>query len=693
MNLFESALRPRIYAGFGVLIMIAFGLTAFATWKLSAVEDSVARLSDEKDSSARAVEIGNRIQIIRRANLSYIVAPDEDSLKEAAAAEAEAIALLEGASAANRSEDRRPTYDRLKADVDALRAKRTMLIGFVNKAQAARAKLHTGGDDLSDKTQKLINSATSLEDNAAATTLAIEIETNTSVVRASNWRFQASRDPSEQATFATAVEHVAAAISSLERRDLPDAARDLIGPVKATLAAFNSSFEFYSSNLLKSTELFWKDMVPLMSDMQRRLALAEASLRQESDRAKTETFGNIAGIVAGQKSISTFALLLGALIAYFVARSIVAPVSAMTSAMLDLAAGNFQVILPGLRRRDEIGQMARAVETFKIKSAEEARLEAQRERARQDRATDEKRALEAKAEAERKATEETAQAERRTATLKLAQEFEATVGHIIDTVTRGSAALEAAASSLTKTASTAQGLSGVVATASDEVSVNVQSVASATDEIACSIHEVGRRVHESDKIAREAVGQAENTNAQVMELSNAAGRIGSVIKLITDIAEKTNLLALNATIEAARAGDAGKGFAVVAQEVKALAAQTAKATGEIDRQISGMQAATRESVRAIQEIGRTIGRISEISSNIAATVEEQGTATQEIAQNIGKAATGTAAVANNIADVNRAASETESGSAQVLSSARSLANQSERLNLEVQKVLSMIRAS
>src|SRR5262249_15529087 len=152
----------------------------------------------------------------------------------------------------------------------------------------------------------------------------------------------------------------------------------------------------------------------------------------------------------------------------------------------------------------------------------------------------------------------------------------------------------------------------------------VQSVASATDEMACSIDEVSQRVHQSEKIAREAVDQAENTNAQVMELSNAASRIGNVIKLITDIAGKTNLLALNETSEAARAGDAGKGFAVVAQEVKALAAQTAKATEEIDCQITGMQSATRESVRAIHEIGRAIGKISEIASSIAATVEEQG---------------------------------------------------------------------
>lgn len=691
MSLFESALRPRIYAGFGILITIAFGLTAFATWKLSAVEDSVERFSTERDSSTRALEIVNRLQIIRRADLRYIVDPDEDSIKEAEAAEADAIGPLERASAASRSADQRLTYDRLKVDFDALRAKRAMLIGFVSEVEAARARLLTGGEDLSDNTAKLVNAATGLEDATTATALAIEIETNTSVVRAANWRFQARRDASEQAAFATAVEHATAAVGKLEREDLPASVRDLIGPVEAAFAAYNASFESYSGNLLKGNELFWKDMVPLMGDMQGRLALADAALRQDSDRAKSETFENIAGIVAGQKSISAIALLLGAVIAFFVSRSIVVPVSAMTAAMLELASGNFQVILPGLRRKDEIGQMARAVETFKIKSAEEARLEAQKEQARQDRAAVEKRALEAKAEAEKKATEERAQSERRSAMLNLAQEFETTVGHIIDTVSRGSAALEAAANTLTTTASTAQGLSGVVATASDEVSVNVQSVASATDEMACSIHEVSRRVHESDKIAREAVSQAEDTNAQIMELSNAAGRIGNVIKLITDIAEKTNLLALNATIEAARAGGAGKGFAVVAQEVKALAAQTAKATDEIDRQITGMQTATQESVRAIQEIGRTIGKISEISSNIAATVEQQGMATREIAQNIGKAATGTAAVANNLADVNRAANETESGSAQVLSSARSLANQSERLNVEMRKFLGMIR--
>ena len=148
-----------------------------------------------------------------------------------------------------------------------------------------------------------------------------------------------------------------------------------------------------------------------------------------------------------------------------------------------------------------------------------------------------------------------------------------------------------------------QQLSGTVAAASEQASANVQSVASATEEMTSSVNEISRQVQESSRIADEAVKQAQQTDGRINELSQAAGRIGDVVKLITAIAEQTNLLALNATIEAARAGEAGRGFAVVASEVKALAAQTAKATEEIGAQIAGMQSATQESVAAIKEIG------------------------------------------------------------------------------------------
>jgi len=276
---------------------------------------------------------------------------------------------------------------------------------------------------------------------------------------------------------------------------------------------------------------------------------------------------------------------------------------------------------------------------------------------------------------------------------RLADEFQGALGNIVDTVSSASTELEAAAGTLTRTADETQRLSAVVASASEEASANVQSVAGATQEMTSSVDEIARQVQESSRITAEAVQQANKTDARITELSNAASRIGDVVKLITAIAEQTNLLALNATIEAARAGEAGRGFAVVAQEVKALAAQTAKATDEIGTQISSMQSATQDSVASIKEISGTISRVSEIAAAIAAAVEEQGATTQEIFRNVQHAANGTAEVAGNITNVNRGASETGAASGQVLASAQSLARESAKLKVEVEKFVSRVRAA
>jgi methyl-accepting chemotaxis protein len=294
---------------------------------------------------------------------------------------------------------------------------------------------------------------------------------------------------------------------------------------------------------------------------------------------------------------------------------------------------------------------------------------------------------------ERRIAREKADAERKDVMNRLADDFEKAVGKIVDTVSTTSGELEAAAVSMSKNAETTQQLSAAVASASEESSTNVESVASATDEMAASVNEISRQVQESSKIATEAVAQAQRTDARISQLSQAAGRIGDVIKLITAIAEQTNLLALNATIEAARAGEAGKGFAVVAQEVKQLASQTAKATDEIRSQIAGMQTATQESVGAIKEIGQTIERISQIATGVAAAVEEQGASTHEIARNVQQAAQGTAQVTGNISEVTRGAAETGSASGQVLTSARSLAAESTHLKMEVAKFLATVRAA
>jgi methyl-accepting chemotaxis protein len=232
-----------------------------------------------------------------------------------------------------------------------------------------------------------------------------------------------------------------------------------------------------------------------------------------------------------------------------------------------------------------------------------------------------------------------------------------------------------------------------VASASEEASVNVQSVASASEEMASSVAEIARQVNESARIAQDAVELANKADARVHSLSQAAGKIGDVVDLISSIAGQTNLLALNATIEAARAGEAGRGFAVVAAEVKSLAEQTAKATSEIGQQVAGIQSATQESVENIQEISGIIDRMSEISSIIASAVEEQGAATQEISRNVQEAAKGTTEVSSSIETVSRAANETAAASTQVMTASAHVAQQGELLSSEVERFLAGIRAA
>ena len=398
--------------------------------------------------------------------------------------------------------------------------------------------------------------------------------------------------------------------------------------------------------------------------MKSDLLADQKRLEAESDATIGQTKRLILILAAG-------GFLLGCIWAFFLGKGISRPMTAMCSAMRELAAGNFEVVLPGLGRKDELGEMAGAVEEFKVQAIAKAERDA------------------ATQEAHNKA----ASAARRAELIRFADEFETAVGAIVSNVSSSAVQLESAAGTLTRTAETTQSLSDQVAGASEEASSNMQSVASATEELSVSVDEIGRRVKESSRIAEAAVRQAEQTDGRIGKLSRAAQEIGDVVKLITAIAEQTNLLALNATVEAARAGDAGRGFAVVASEVKSLASQTAKATDEISNHISGMQGATQESVAAIKEIGGTIGKISEIAATIATAVEQQSSATQEIARSVQNVAQGTQEAAANVMQVNRGATETGSASEEVLNSARSLSSESTRLREELDRFMANIRAA
>ena len=667
MSFLNFRIRGRLYGGFAILLMFCAGLTGFAVMQLTALRDQVDMLGLQSSNAVRASEIATELQAIRRGILRYTFDQDEASFAESDKRLAHVAELLDQAVATTRSEERKAAYRIAVKDIADLKNKRAELGDTVKQMLAGRNLLFVEGDKMAADVQKFV-------DAAAGTPFAHDanmLESKVLLVRVANWRMLATRDAKGFATFKASVGKAQAQIAVLENLDLSPELATILGTVKSGIVKYAEAFDRTGPGLVRGDELYYHSITPVIVDAIGEMDKTKESIGKAFDKTNTETRDLISSTVTMQELVAGLAVLLGLAIAFLIARGIIRPLSGLTAGMKELAGGNFGVILPGLDRKDEVGDMAQAVETFKVKAEDKAREEAET-KIKQD---------------------EVLARQRKAEMARMADDFESAVGQIVATVSSASTQLEASAGTLTSTAERAQELATTVAAASEEASTNVQSVASATEELTSSVNEISRQVQESARMASEAVGQARSTTDRVSELSKAASRIGDVVELINTIAGQTNLLALNATIEAARAGEAGRGFAVVASEVKALAEQTAKATGEIGQQITGIQAATQDSVSAIKEISGTIEKLSEISSTIAAAVEEQGAATQEISRNVQQAAQGTQQVSSNVTDVQRGAAETGSASSQVLSAAQTLSADSSRLKLEVGKFLDSVRAA
>ncbi|MEE7504588.1 methyl-accepting chemotaxis protein [Methylobacterium mesophilicum] len=562
----------------------------------------------------------------------------------------------------------RKLYDDVRAAARAMEPELERLAATGASLREARAKLYETGNTLTTLLGNLLADVRA-RGGEAMLARAEHIENAVLRSRIASARFVIGLDPQDRGAFEQRAEQALAALDAFRNTQGGAAFAPQLSAVRDALVAAAAGFRAYDQAVAAATATFETGIKPHADTIDRlgvalrdRIVAAGERISRETALAASRARYILIGLVAA-------ALLLGAVLAFVLARSIIRPVAGMTEAMTRLAGGDLQVAVPYRDATDEMGAMARAVDIFRQNAVARAELEAAQ------------------------AAEQAGRLRRAQRVDELVHAFQQRIAASLEIVTAATSALDATAQAMTRVADNTNTQAMTSSSAAAQTSANVQTVAAAAEEMVSSLQEIERQVVRSNAVAGHAAHEAEATNAAMASLRAAAEQIGAAVIMISGIANQTNLLALNATIEAARAGAAGRGFAVVASEVKELAAQTARATEEIGGQIAAIQAASGQAAEAMAQIARTIAAVNEISGAIAATVVQQTAATGEISRNAGEAARGTEGVSANVARVLAAAREAGSAAAQVQSAASELATQSLTVKREVDSFLSDIRAA
>ncbi|HEY4164419.1 MAG TPA: methyl-accepting chemotaxis protein [Dongiaceae bacterium] len=658
----------RITVGF-VLVILALGVGIWVTISgLNSSKSAFGDYSTVAQNTADALQLDRTLVGFRRTLTNYIANGDQASLGRLPTQRKTVADAIDALQASVKNDERLKMLQDAEDGINAANTDLDQAIKLRSDLQKLRDEGMTPNDTAIVSAMDSFYAEKKDSGDLTSALIAGEARAALAAMRMDLSRLLDANDNSALDALPKDYDQVKKKLAELRERTFDEAP---LAKIKATEQKLDTYIAAASQIAPMQAQL-----VPLSAKLDTAVGAVSATLGKlvKSSNASLDqsTAANNAAISSSIRFgiiIAAIAVLLGAGIGFSVARGITKPVAGMTQAMGTLAGGDTTVEIPAQGRKDEIGRMAAAVQVFKENMIETDRLRKEQEEAKKR-----------------------SEAEQRQAMLDLAAKFESSVGGVVEGVSASAAELQATAESMSATAEETSRQSTAVAAASEQTTQNVQTVASATEELSASIGEIGNQVNESNRIVGEAVRQAGETTAKVQGLSEAAQKIGEVVRLINDIAGQTNLLALNATIEAARAGESGKGFAVVASEVKILATQTAKATEEIAGQVRAIQDATASSAQAIEAITRTIGRVNEISTSIASAVEEQGAATQEISRNVQQAAQGTTEVSSNITGVTRAAQDTGAAASQVLGAATELGKNGALLKTQVDQFLRTVRA-